>query len=123
MAGGMVNVGKDKYWQGLIEEQKGSGKTQGQFCHERGLVPHQFSYWKNALLKRQRAKAKEKKATVTTALPFVPIEIPDSIILDSKTPAAFAEHIDISKITVRISSSVDKSILAGLLRALDSSSC
>ena len=49
-------------------------------------------------------------------LPFVALKVPD---IDFSTKPVAAEHIEISKIVLRISANTDKSTLACILQSLE----
>ena len=38
---------KEEYWNGVLDEQKASGKSVAQFCREHGLAAWKFYYWRN----------------------------------------------------------------------------
>ncbi len=80
MTNGMRDLKKEKYWQEIIERQKVSGKNQSQFCKDEGLS-QQFCYWKGVLAKRQKIKNQAKPLLRITALPFVTLKVPMTLIL------------------------------------------
>jgi hypothetical protein len=113
----MRDLKKEKYWQEIIERQRESGKSQTQFCKDEGLTDHQFVYWKGVLAKRQKTKHQAKPLLEDKAdLPFVTLKVPD---IDFTNNRDFAQQIEISKITFRISASTDKSTLACILQSLE----
>jgi hypothetical protein len=113
----MRDLKKEKYWQEIIERQRESGKSQTQFCKDEGLTDHQFVYWKGVLAKRQKTKHQAKPLLEDKAdLPFVTLKVPD---IDFTNNRDFAQQIEISKITFRISAGTDKSTLACILQSLE----
>jgi hypothetical protein len=120
VAGGNRDLKKETHWREIVDKQKQSGKSQTQFCQDEGLIDHQFCYWKNILAKRQRVvKSLPKQLPKNEAiLPFVPLNLPSDLNFSSKQNNV-AEHIEISKITFRISLNTDKTILACILQSLE----
>ena len=46
---GKEQTERRKYWQGVIAEQEGSGKSVRDFCRERDLGEHSFYWWRHRL--------------------------------------------------------------------------
>lgn len=46
---GQRESGRRKYWQSIIAEQEGSGKSVRVFCRERDLGEHSFYAWRQRL--------------------------------------------------------------------------
>ena len=60
-------------WQQLIEEHKGSGQSQAQFCREHGLEPTTFNGWLRGRVGSQRKRRKKRAAKVKFARVEVPV--------------------------------------------------
>ncbi len=111
---------KESYWREIIQRQRQSGKNQTQFCREEGLADDKFSYWKRALLKRQKEKKLPSIEGNKVGVPFVPVNIQSNLSFTNK---GNVEQIEISKIAVRIAANIDKTTLACILQSLDKSQC
>jgi hypothetical protein len=83
---------REAYWQEIIDRQKQSGKSQSQFCRDEEITDHKFSYWKNALAKRQKAKKLTQLPDNKINIPFVPLTVQDNFDL---TNSQNAEQIEI----------------------------
>ena len=46
---GKQQAERHKYWQGVITEQRASGKSIRDFCRERTLGEHSFYWWRRAV--------------------------------------------------------------------------
>lgn len=114
---GKRDLEKEKYWLGIVERQRQSGKSQAQFCKDEGLNDRQFYYWNSVLAKRQKGKNRARPVNNQITMPFVSLQVPGQIDFGNRVEAA--ERIEISKIVVRISSSTDKSTLACILQSLE----
>ena len=62
---------RERYWRGVIRDQKASGLSISAFCREREVPPASFFSWRRKLADRERSVARED-----TAAKFVPIELP-----------------------------------------------
>jgi hypothetical protein len=67
-------------WQNLISEQGRSGQSAAAFCRDRGVIKHQFFYWKKRLQRSATSQfvavqiASAKEPTTRAAL-STPIEV------------------------------------------------
>ena len=117
MAGGLRDMEKEKYWQGIIEQYKQSSMSGSEFCKQHGVSDHKFFYWKSTLAKRLKTKNQRKPPENKVDIPFVPLTFPDNIDLSSQQQNS-TDQIEISKIVLRISANTDKSTLACILQSL-----
>jgi hypothetical protein len=114
---GNRDVEKEKYWSEIIERHKRSGKSQAQFCKDESLNAHKLYYWNSVLAKRQKGKNRATLLKSPATIPFVPLKVLDSFELSNQSDAH--EQIEISKIVVRISASIDRTTLACILQSLE----
>jgi transposase-like protein len=118
MAFSNQDLGKEKYWQEIIEQYKQSGMSGAQFCKQHGLSEHKLHYWKNIIANRLKKRSQQQKlAENKIDIPFVPLSLPNNI--DIANPQNPTDQIEISKIVLRISASTDKSTLACILQSLE----
>jgi len=110
---------KEKYWLGIIDKYKGSGKSCSQFCKDEGVKADNFYYWRKILSKRQKEKNKIQPPENKVNIPFVPLSLPKDHDFSSWQNST--EQIEISKIVLRISANTDKSTLACILQSLEKS--
>jgi transposase-like protein len=115
MAGGAIDRDKEIRWQELVEQQKTSGKSQSEFCKEHKLRDNQFSYWKKALMRRSNGKSTAPKKNGTPS--FISLQLPEPVNFHNKVTSTLDKQIEISKITVRISSA-QENILTCILQSL-----
>ena len=64
--------GTEEKWRRLLEEQEKSGLKQSQFCRQRGIAGHQFSYWKRKILKEQKKATTSAERHSPPAKPVAP---------------------------------------------------
>ena len=115
MASNKRDLKREAYWQEVIDRQKQSGKSQSQFCRDEEITDHKFSYWKNALAKRQKAKKLTQLPDNKINIPFVPLTVQDNFDF---TNSQNSEQIEISKIVLRISANTDQATIACILQSL-----
>ncbi len=121
MVGGIIDVNKENRWREILQQQRLSGKSQAEFCKEHQLIPHQFSYWKKALFKRDSSQHKSVKKKQNNP-GFVSLKLSQPVESTSRNNISSFEQIEISKIVVRMSVT-DKAALACVLRSLDMAGC
>lgn len=80
---GRRRLERERYWRGVIREQRASGLSISAFCRERGLAAGSFFNWRRKLENQQgeeestrnhRVACKDSTGTNTVAK-FVPIEV------------------------------------------------
>jgi hypothetical protein len=42
---------KRKFWKGQVQNWQESSISQVEYCRKHNLIPHQFTYWKNRIIK------------------------------------------------------------------------
>ena len=90
---------KDKYWQGLLELHKTSGKTRKQFCAEHKLNYHTFTYWKQKFSVNQKSFKKK----------FIPVKVKESLksIYELEAPNGFKVRFDAQFESMKLQQIVD----------------
>ena len=117
MGFGKRDIEKEKYWQELITQQRQSGLSGHQFCKQQGVSEHRFFYWKSSLTKRQKIKNQQKSSDNKIDMPFVPLKLPSNPT--TQVPNHSLNQIEISKITIKISASIDKTALTSILQSME----
>jgi len=68
---------RERYWRGVIRDQKASGRSISAFCREHEVPAASFFSWRRKLADRDRAGELENADEhEDTAAKFVPIELP-----------------------------------------------
>lgn len=63
------------HWQALLEECRGSGLSQAEFCRRRGILPGTLAFWKHTLA-REASAARSRARRARPAPPaFVPVRV------------------------------------------------
>lgn len=116
-------------WQMVLEECRGSGLSQAEFCRRRGIPAGTLSCWKHKL-KGARGQCSRPAAVATLARPaFVPVHLaaaaPSSarIVAD---PAAWDGELEITLVDgrqVRTRGQVDPEWLGQVVRTLERRGC
>ncbi len=70
---------REKYWRGLVRDQKASGLSISAFCRERKVPASSFFNWRRKLADRDRpGELKVANQNKDTAVKFVSLELPAS---------------------------------------------
>lgn len=68
------NPEKEKFWRGVIEDQKKSGLSQAEYCRVNELNDNSFSWWKREIPLRDRQTRRERAAARRAAVQEVPVK-------------------------------------------------
>ena len=110
---------REKYWRGLVRDQKASGLSISAFCRERKVPAASFFNWRRKLVDRDRpgeAASQDKDA----AAKFVSLELPPS------PPAATRTGCEVvlpSGCRIIVPTQCDAGWLREILEALQERSC
>jgi len=121
---------RQDYWRALLEECRGSGLSQAEFCRRRGLARRSLSFWKHKLA-REAGRAVGSWTSVSRERPaFVPVRIasrrPPRVEAQTGTPSAWGGEIEIaleSGRLVRVRGRLDAQGLRQVLVTLESVRC
>ena len=70
---------RERYWRGVIRDQKASGRSISAFCREHKVPAASFFSWRRKLADRDRPVEREDAIDVEdTAAKFVSLELPPS---------------------------------------------
>jgi len=109
----MTRCGKserEQFWQGVIQEQKGSGLSISAFCRKRGVSDASFFSWRRKLTQRDRND---------TAAKFVPL----TLDAPSVTTRPGCEVVLPGGCRILVPGQCDANWLREILEALRESSC
>ena len=110
-----VNKERERYWRGVIQDQKSSGLSISAFCRERKVPAASFFNWRRKVAERERAVEHKDVATK-----FVALELPPS------PPAATRSGCEVvlpSGCRIIVPIQCDAVWLGEILRTLQESPC
>lgn len=119
----------ERAWRGRVRRQEKSGLTIQAFCQQEDLAPHQFSWWRRELKRRdgQARKPKRAKGAKPTKRAgrskranrsFVAVEVART----SSSPAAIEIVLDTPP-RIAVSAGFDPQLLRDVLRVMENASC
>ena len=118
---------KERFWREVIERQRNSGMTIGEFCEAEGLKSWSLSWWKQELRRRDRERRPSKRQSgkqtpkPKDASPFVPVQVvPEEPDFQRSTSI---EVVLPSGRMVRVRAGFDPQALAGVLQVLERQPC
>jgi transposase-like protein len=110
MARGDRDLGKERFWRGVLRRFRGSELTVREFCAEHGVSEASFYAWRRTIARRDQ----QSKAEVSEQRPvFVPLTVVPT------SPSSVLEVLAISGRVVRVPPDFDACVLRRLLAVLD----
>jgi hypothetical protein len=106
---------RERYWRGVIRDQKASGLSISAFCRERKVPEASFFSWRRKLTDRQRPVERKN-----TAAKFVALEVPPSPPVATRTGC---EVVLPNGCRIIVSTQCDASWLREILGVLQEQSC
>lgn len=102
----------ERWWWGLIEEQKGSGLSVVAFCEERGVPASSFHYWKRELRRR------DEERTTGGIRSRKRVQLGDFVPVHVMAEARDGIEIDLAGAVVRVRRGFDEGVLARVIHVL-----
>jgi hypothetical protein len=117
------------HWQALLEECRGSGLSQVEFCRRRGIRPGTLAFWKHTLARETSAARSRARRARPAAPAFVPVRViapPHPI--DDVRPGSVPAPSEIEIVLrgdrhVRLRGRVDLEWLGQVVRTLETLGC
>ena len=101
--GGEAKSERERKWREHVRAWRKSGLSQAEYCRQHGLMPHDFSWWKGEIARRDsRAPA------------FVPVQV----ALPQTAPYAFELELSGGRV-LRFDAGVDPMALNTVVRVLE----
>jgi len=96
-------------WAGTVEEWKGSGLSQKEFCRRKGIAFSTYGYWQ----KRLRETGWKKKPALAETGGFKPVHV-----IENKSSSAEMEIILRSGVRIAVKEKFDPGVLRAVVAAL-----
>jgi hypothetical protein len=112
---GRVSKERERYWRGVIEDQKSSGLSISAFCRDRKVPAASFFNWRRKLAERDGSVERKD-----VAAKFVALELPPSPTAASRSGC---EVVLPNGCRVIIPTQCDAGWLGEIVRTLQESSC
>ena len=117
---------REKYWRGIVAEQRSSGLNHSAFCREREISYHAYTWWRRQLAVERAVERKgtrrTRKKPVSQA--FVPVRVIESAEGCGREPPEFPLEVDLGgNRRLRIGSGINTDLLRKVLTVLEERPC
>jgi len=120
---GREKIERERFWRGVIRDQRASGLSISAFCRDRQVSPGSFFNWRRTLAERQRENGSNHEDKTTgeeTTAKFVAVELPSA----SPTAAgAGCEIVLADGCRIIVPRQCDASWLREIIEALEARAC